>query len=201
MPQVYNWQIGREMWYPYPSVRPKRQAAGIFNLNKCIGCQTCTIACKTAWTSSKGQEYMLWNNVETKPWGSYPLGWDLKILSALGTQKWKKEGGTWVYRGSTIFEAARGERGLGYIPDPEDYASPNIGEDMVSTPLGRDGDRNRYIRGLPHTTWFFYLPRICNHCTFPACLAACPRVAIYKRAEDGVVLIDQLRCRGYRECV
>lgn len=201
MPRVYNWQIGREMEYPYPAVRPKRQAAGVFNLNKCIGCQTCTIACKTTWTSSKGQEYMFWNNVETKPWGGYPLGWDVKVLNALGVQKWRKEGGTWVYKGLTIFEVAMAERGLGYIPEPEDYANPNIGEDMVSTPLGRDGDRSRYIRGLPHTTWFFYLPRICNHCTFPACLAACPRIAIYKRPDDGIVLVDQLRCRGYRECV
>lgn len=40
-----------------------------------------------------------------------------------------------------------------------------------------------------------------NHCTYPACLAACPRKAIYKRKEDGIVLIDQSRCRGYRECV
>jgi nitrate reductase beta subunit len=49
--------------------------------------------------------------------------------------------------------------------------------------------------------WFFYLPRICNHCTYPACLAACPRGAIYKRPEDGIVLIDQEHCRGYQECV
>jgi len=52
-----------------------------------------------------------------------------------------------------------------------------------------------------HKTWFFYLARICNHCTYPACLAACPRQAIYKRPEDGIVLIDQHRCRGYRKCV
>ena len=32
-------------------------------------------------------------------------------------------------------------------------------------------------------------------------MAACPRKAIYKRPEDGVVLVDQSRCRGYRECV
>jgi DMSO reductase family type II enzyme iron-sulfur subunit len=49
--------------------------------------------------------------------------------------------------------------------------------------------------------YFFYLPRLCNHCTNPACRAACPRQAIYKREEDGVVLIDQARCRGYRYCV
>ncbi|HKZ76085.1 MAG TPA: 4Fe-4S dicluster domain-containing protein, partial [Actinomycetota bacterium] len=52
-----------------------------------------------------------------------------------------------------------------------------------------------------HTPWFFYLQRLCNHCTYPACLAACPRNAIYKRPEDGIVLIDQARCRGYRKCV
>ncbi len=52
-----------------------------------------------------------------------------------------------------------------------------------------------------HSGWFFYLQRLCNHCTYPACLAACPRKAIYKRPEDGVVLIDQSRCRGYRKCV
>ena len=45
------------------------------------------------------------------------------------------------------------------------------------------------------------LASICNHCTYPACLASCPRNAIYKRPEDGIVLIDQSRCRGYRKCV
>jgi nitrate reductase beta subunit len=49
--------------------------------------------------------------------------------------------------------------------------------------------------------WMFYLARICNHCDNPACAAACPRKAIYKRDEDGIVLIDQERCRGYQECV
>jgi nitrate reductase beta subunit len=54
---------------------------------------------------------------------------------------------------------------------------------------------------MPHMQWMYYLPRICNHCTYPACLAACPRQSIYKRKEDGIVLLDQHRCRGYRECV
>jgi len=42
---------------------------------------------------------------------------------------------------------------------------------------------------------------ICMHCTNPACLAACPRQAIYKRVDDGIVLIDQERCNGYRFCM
>ena len=39
----------------------------------------------------------------------------------------------------------------------------------------------------------FYLPRICEHCLNPSCAASCPSGAIYKRAEDGIVLVDQDR--------
>lgn len=49
--------------------------------------------------------------------------------------------------------------------------------------------------------YYFYLPRICNHCTHPACIEACPRGAIYKREEDGIVLINEDRCKGFRFCV
>src|SRR5699024_1878622 len=38
-------------------------------------------------------------------------------------------------------------------------------------------------------TFMFYLPRICEHCLNPSCAASCPSGAIYKRAEDGIVLV------------
>ncbi|MFQ6042718.1 MAG: 4Fe-4S dicluster domain-containing protein [Candidatus Poribacteria bacterium] len=191
--KVYNWQLKREMDYKYSENRPERQAAWVFDTNKCIACQTCTLACKNAWTSGKGQEYMFWNNVETKPWGFYPLGWDVRLLAMLKQQGWEDD----KYVGKTIFESAPyGEEILGFIPGDDDYLFPNIGEDEVNQPV-KQGD---YIR-LPHQPWMFYLQRICNHCTYPACLAACPRKAIYKRKEDGIVLLDQGRCRGYQECV
>ena len=193
MARVENWQIGREMSYWYPESRPKRQFAAVFDINKCIACQTCTLACKTTWTSGKGQEYMLWNNVESKPFGFYPLGWDLRLLRELGPQTW--EGG--AYQGRTIFEAApAGTRVLGWCPDDLDYANPNVGEDDCAGQIENGANLE-----VPHLALFFYLARICNHCSFPACLASCPRGAIYKRAEDGIVLIDQGRCRGYQECV
>lgn len=44
-----------------------------------------------------------------------------------------------------------------------------------------------------------YLPMLCYHCENPACLKACPNKAIFKRP-DGVVLIDQDRCRGTGAC-
>ena len=194
MAGVYNWQLGRTMTYPYSEARPQKQAAAVFDTNKCIGCQTCTMACKTCWTSGQGQEYMLWNNVETKPWGSYPLAWDVRVLDALGPQTWDDDG---VYGGKTIFEAApEGEKHVGWTPTDMDYAYPNRGEDEVNVTISK----SRYHLKLPQDMWFFYLPRVCNHCTYPACLQGCPRTSIYKRPEDGIVLVDQERCRGYRVC-
>jgi len=193
MPKVYNWQIGREMEYPYEGARPKKQFAMVMDLNKCIACQTCTVACKTSWTSGRGQEAMFWNNVETKPYGYYPLGWDVRVLEKLGVQ----DIGHGPYKGRTIFEAAEeGERALGYLPDDLDYANPNLGEDDSTGLMGEGA----YLQA-PHSNWMFYLPRICNNCTYPACLGSCPRQSIYKRQDDGIVLLDQSRCRGYRECV
>lgn len=198
MGRVNNWQLGREMDYTYDETRPQRQVAAIFDINKCIACQTCTMGCKTTWTVGKGQEYMWWNNVETKPWGSYPLAWDVKTLELMGTQGWRKEGNKNVYTGKTIFEAApRGERAVGYLPMDIEWAYPNRGEDETNEPL----EENIHWMDAVHAIWNYYLPRLCNHCSFPACIAACPRKAIYKRSEDGIVLIDQQRCRGYRECV
>jgi nitrate reductase beta subunit len=192
--KVKNWQIKREMGYPYAESRPEKQIAYVFDINKCIACQTCTVACKTTWTSGKGQEVMFWNNVETKPYGGYPVRWDLNVLKRLNGQSWDKNG---TYIGKTVFEAApQGERVLGWLPEEEDYSYPNIGEDECAG-IVEKGD---FFSGI-HKVWMFYLARICNHCTYPACLAACPRKAIYKRKEDGIVLIDQSRCRGYRECV
>ena len=211
MPKVFNWQLGREMSYSYAGAYPKRQFAFVFNLNRCIGCQTCTMACKSTWTHSPGQELMWWNNVETKPYGGYPQSWDIKILKLLEEasgepQRWDDKG---VYQGKTIFEAAEQrigpepQRVLGYLPTDEEWRFPNIYEDTSTT---SDGGGTLGISqtgaSLPeHKTWFFYLARLCNHCTYPGCLAACPRKAIYKRPEDGIVLIDQKRCRGYRKCV
>jgi nitrate reductase beta subunit len=193
MARVHNWQIGREMSYWYPESRPQKQFAAVFDTNKCISCQTCTLACKTTWTSGKGQEYMLWNNVETKPYGFYPIAWDLKLLDKLGPQGWKDG----PYEGRTLFEAAEaGERVLGWRPEELDYTHPNLGEDDCANMVDLGAAME-----IPHANWFFYLARICNHCTYPACLASCPRGSIYKRQEDGIVLIDQGRCRGYQECV
>ncbi|QDV89516.1 Chlorate reductase subunit beta [Phycisphaerae bacterium RAS2] len=222
MNTVYNWQLGRPMGYPYPQAAPKEQFAFVININRCIGCQTCTMACKSTWTFSKGQEHMWWTNVETKPYGGYPQHWDVKTLDLLGQAN--PRGMAWngqpaadprapygALQHKSIFEApevvARGGQPnlvLGYLPAEEEWTAPNIHEDTPPGGLNKPMDFGRgedATGDRKHKAWFFYLARLCNHCSYPACLAACPRNAIYKRPEDGIVLIDQQECRGYRKCV
>lgn len=45
-----------------------------------------------------------------------------------------------------------------------------------------------------------YIPVLCNHCEDAPCLKACPNKAIFRR-QDGIVLLDQDRCRGTGACV
>ncbi|MFP4040383.1 MAG: 4Fe-4S dicluster domain-containing protein, partial [Desulfosudaceae bacterium] len=65
---------------------------------------------------------------------------------------------------------------------------------------GMNWDEDQGAGKYPNS-FYFYLPRICNHCSYAACIDACPRNAIYKREEDGAVVIDQDRCKGYRFCL
>ena len=170
----------------------KRQISMVLDLNKCIGCQTCTSACKLMWTNRNGREYMYWNNVETKPGKGYP-------------RDYEKMGGGFDKDGALK---------LGQQPSMDDYGVPweyNYTEALmtgtdpwlrpnVKPTWGANWDEDEGEGDYPNS-YYFYLPRLCNHCANPACLAACSRNAIYKRQEDGIVLVDQERCRGYRYCV
>src|SRR5699024_12188346 len=54
----------------------------VMYLDKCIGCHTCSVTCKQAWTNRSGTEYMWFNNVETRPGQGYPRGYE-------DQEKWK----------------------------------------------------------------------------------------------------------------
>ena len=53
----------------------KAQVAMVMNLDKCIGCHTCSVTCKQVWTNRPGAEYAWFNNVETRPGLGYPKRW------------------------------------------------------------------------------------------------------------------------------
>src|SRR5690348_9276210 len=53
-------------------MRVMAQMAMVMNLDKCIGCHTCSVTCKQAWSNRPGVEYAWFNNVETRPGQGYP---------------------------------------------------------------------------------------------------------------------------------
>jgi nitrate reductase beta subunit len=216
----------------------------VFHLDKCIGCHTCSIACKNIWTDRKGTEYMWWNNVETKPGTGYPTLWEdqekykggwekkneelkLKLhskLGALGNIFYNPYLPTiddyyepWTYDYENLFNAPEGDdqptaRAISMItgkPMDNIEAGPNWDDDLGGSPLYARNDVNldeltdderEQLNELERVV-FFYLPRICNHCLNPGCVAACPAGAIYKRGEDGIVLLSQEKCRAWRMCI
>ncbi len=175
------------------------QIAMVINLDKCIGCHTCTVACKNLWTNKDGREFMYWNNVESRPGEGYPRNWE---SMGGGFQGGQPDPGTYP---------TNSEYGLGPHGEIVDYDyQAGLGLDLQGNAGIVDADpQPEWLSnwdedqgdGQYPNSYYFYLPRLCNHCDRPACLEACPRNAIYKREEDGIVLADQDRCRGYRQCV
>lgn len=221
----------------------RSQISIVFHLDKCLGCHTCSIACKNIWTDRKGAEYMYWNNVETKPGTGYPTKWEDQDIYKGG---WESVGGSislkgagkrkgllnifhnpnmptlddyyepWTYKYLDLIESVEGDdqptaRAVSLITGkPMDIKmGPNWDDDLSGTPDFARNDPN--LKNMTPAEQeamfqlekmaFFYLPRICNHCLNPACVASCPSGAIYKRGEDGVVLINQNVCRAWRMCV
>ena len=215
----------------------------LFHLDKCIGCHTCSIACKNLWTDRKGAEYMWWNNVETRPGTGYPVRWEdqkrfrggwefkdgklrlrlhsrvtglLKLFYNPSLPSLDDYYEPFTFRYQDLFNAPASDEQPTAVPismvtgEPmEVQTGPNWDDDLGGSPVYARNDPNleglsaevRRQLGELERLVFNYLPRICNHCLNPACVAACPSGAIYKRAEDGVVLVNENKCRAWRMCV
>ncbi|MGE5047960.1 MAG: nitrate reductase subunit beta [Deltaproteobacteria bacterium] len=221
----------------------RAQMSSVFHLDKCIGCHTCSVACKNQWSDRRGVEYAWWNNVETRPGTGYPVLWEDQDRWQGG---WKREDGKltlrqggkaatlsrlfhnpslpvlndyyepWTYRYDDLFTAPAGNdqptaRAVSMIDGKpaEIRSGPNWDDDLGGSALHAANDPNlasltqaqRDQLADVERLAFFYLPRVCNHCVNPACVAACPSGAIYKRGEDGAVLVAQDKCRSWRMCI
>jgi nitrate reductase beta subunit len=221
----------------------RSQVSMVFHLDKCIGCHTCSVACKNIWTDRKGAEYMWWNNVETKPGTGFPTAWEDQDrykggwecgegrLQLRSTSRVKTVFNIfhhphmpttddyyepWTYDYRNLFQAPEGDDQPTAVPVSmitgeliQIKSGPNWDDDLGGSAIYARNDpnlaglseRQREQLSAVERLVFFYLPRICNHCLNPSCVAACPSSALYKRGEDGIVLIDQNRCRAWRACV
>lgn len=223
-------------------MRVRAQIGMVLNLDKCIGCHTCSVTCKNVWTSREGVEYAWFNNVETKPGIGYPKEWE-------NQKKWK---GGWSRKSNGKIQPKQGNRwrilsnifGNPNMPEVDDYYEPftfdydhlqNAAESKTMPTarprslitgkrmekvewgpnweeiLGTEFEHRRKdynfrdieeeMYGQFENTFMMYLPRLCEHCLNPTCVASCPSGSIYKREEDGIVLVDQDKCRGWRMCI
>lgn len=167
-----------------------KQIAMVIDLNKCMGCHTCTIACKTLWTNDKGMDHMWWMKVNTVPGRGYPKDWekmgggyDSNDKLVLGKKPETEDyGKPMEFNYEEVFYGGKGSQ-VHLAPREEPGWGPNWEEDIAS--------------GEYPNAYFFYLPRLCNHCFRPSCAEACPYHAIEKREEDGVVMItDEGKCES-----
>src|SRR5450759_1609659 len=223
-------------------MKVRAQIGMVLNLDKCIGCHTCSVTCKNVWTNREGMEYAWFNNVETKPGIGYPKQWE-------NQGKWN---GGWVRKDNGKIVPKQGGKlevllkifANPNLPQIDDYYEPftydyehlHTAPEMKAPPTARPrslitGERMEKIEWGPNweeilggefakrskdanfeamqkemygqfeNTFMMYLPRLCEHCLNPTCVASCPSGSIYKREEDGIVLIDQDKCRGWRMCV
>jgi nitrate reductase beta subunit len=223
-------------------MRIRAQIGMVLNLDKCIGCHTCSVTCKNVWTSREGVEYAWFNNVETKPGTGYPTDWENQKRWNGGWERTKsgklqpKQGSKWRILANIFANPDLPEIDDYYEPFDFDYDHLKSAPEMEAFPTARPrskitGERmekiekgpnweeilggefskrsedynfegiEKQIYGEYENTFMMYLPRLCEHCLNPACAASCPSGAIYKREEDGIVLIDQEKCRGWRMCV
>ena len=180
--------------------RYNRHIGNIIDLNKCMGCQTCTAACKSLWTNREGTGQMRWMNVTTYPGEGYP-------------RKYEQMGGG--------YDEKTGEPTPGDIPNMSDtgddlqfnhadvyfggkgnkvHIKPTTLLDGEDPKWGYNWDEDEGTGKWPNG-YYFYLPRKCYHCEDAPCLKACTHNAIYKREQDGIVVIDQDRCNGDRLCI
>lgn len=175
--------------------RSKRQLAWVVDLNKCIGCQTCSIACKVLWhQEDPGTESMWWMTVNTQPGRGMPRDWEamgggyVDGHLKLGRAPTQDEiGGGWDYNYDEVLRSPR-------TKDSRLEITTGI------TSWGMNWEEDEGAGEYPNS-YYYYMPRMCGHCTRPACVESCPHGAISKRKEDGIVLIDEDRCRGNGSCV
>ena len=223
-------------------MKVRAQIGMVLNLDKCIGCHTCSVTCKNVWTSRPGVEYAWFNNVETKPGIGYPKEWENQdrwnggwVRKADGSIV-PRQGGKWQLLMKIFANPNLPQIDDYYEPFTFDYDHLQSAPEMQHAPTARprslitgkrmekiewgpnweeilggefskrSKDKNfddiqKDIYGQFENTFMMYLPRLCEHCLNPACVASCPSGSIYKREEDGIVLIDQDKCRGWRMCV
>lgn len=175
----------------------ERQLAMVINLDKCIGCQSCTVSCRTHWKVDRpGADhlYNIW--CETKPGEGWPKGW---MDMGKRVPDWVKDyGGSWEFNLAEVYNSPAGEK----------YLHPTVAETGENVSYGPVWEEDRGGGEWPNG-YFFYMPRLCNHCTDAPCLQACADYCskrgeltpMTKNPKNGIVSINTDACLDCGVCV
>jgi Fe-S-cluster-containing dehydrogenase component len=152
----------------------KKKLGLVIDLDICVGCHACAVACKE------------WNDggdfgplADDDPYGAEPHGvWFNRVHS---------------YEVLPEAASASHECAAPHLHNPH---PAHAAQDR---PLDSRGLRQPATAGS-RAPQMVHFPRSCLHCETPDCVTVCPTGASYKRAEDGIVLVDEDKCIGCQLC-
>ena len=213
----------------------------VFNLDKCIGCHTCSVTCKNVWTNRKGVEVRLVQQRRVQAGHRLPEGMGepgqvegwldqaQRQARAQGRRRLKKivqifqpepAADRRLLRALHLRLRPSAERAAvrGLLPTARPVSQitgekmdkitwgPNWEDDLAGEFASRARDKNfsnmeKEMYKQFENTFHMYLPRICNHCINPACVASCRPARCHKREERRHRARRPDRCRGWRMCI
>lgn len=164
----------------------KKKLGLVIDLDICVGCHACAVACKE-WNDGGAFGPL----ADDDPYGAAPHG-------------------VWFNRVHT-YEVLPATADAAYEATTRQFQDPRPASVAQAHPLDSRGPPEPATGHMtldvllgtapPYAaTQMVHFPRSCLHCETPDCVTVCPTGASYKRAEDGIVLVDADKCIGCQLC-